>query len=109
MIIWVINIDNVDIFFVFDGGAETRMIAEEYGLEFKKTVDLDIGLKYDAINKKQIGAMNIFTTDGQLSISDVKVLEDEMARMNYLVESGESDEKTVAQEFLASKGLVSND
>ena len=60
-----INIDNVDIFFVFDGGAETRMIAEEYGLEFKKTVDLDIGLKYDAINKKQIDAMNIFTTDGQ--------------------------------------------
>lgn len=146
MIIWVINIDNVDIFFVFDGGAETRMIAEkygletysdlaavskdlvfgaeydfferddgynalaeQYGLEFKKTVDLDIGLKYDAINKKQIDAMNIFTTDGQLSISDVKVLEDDMARMNYLVESGESDEKTVAQEFLASKGLVSND
>lgn len=133
-------------FFERDDGYNA--LAEQYGLEFKKTVDLDIGLKYDAINKKQIDAMNIFTTDGQLSISDVKVLEDdkgfyenyycgtvvristleahpelreilmlmdslidedEMARMNYLVESGESDEKTVAQEFLASKGLVSND
>lgn len=117
----------------------------EYGFNFKKTVDLDIGLKYDAINKKQIDAMNIFTTDGQLSVSDVKVLEDdkafyenyycgtvvrkttldmypelrevlmlmdnlinedEMAKMNYLVESENADEKTVAREFLVSKGLI---
>ncbi len=52
MIIWVINIDNVDIFFVFDGGAETRMIAEEYGLETYSDLaavskDLVFGAEYD--------------------------------------------------------------
>jgi osmoprotectant transport system permease protein len=40
-------------------------------------MDLDIGLKYDAINQKKIDVMNIFTTDGQLSVSDVVVLEDD--------------------------------
>jgi len=130
-------------FFERDDGFDA--LAKTYNLNFKNTVDLDIGLKYDAINKKQIDAMNIFTTDGQLSVSDVKVLEDdrqfyenyycgtvvrqdtlklhpelrdvlmlmdnlidedEMAKMNYLVESKNSDEKTVAREFLVSKDLL---
>ena len=52
-------------------------LCETYGLEFKDTMDLDIGLKYDAIGQKKIDVMNIFTTDGQLSISDVVVLEDD--------------------------------
>ncbi len=52
-------------------------LAKTYGLAFKKTVDLDIGLKYNAINSKEIDVMNIFTTDGQLAISDVTVLEDD--------------------------------
>lgn len=53
-------------------------LCETYGLKFKDTMDLDIGLKYDAINQKKIDVMNIFTTDGQLSVSDVKVLEDDL-------------------------------
>lgn len=48
-----------------------------YGFNFKDTMDLDIGLKYDAINQKKIDVMNIFTTDGQLSVSDVVILEDD--------------------------------
>ena len=52
-------------------------LAKTYGLAFKKTVDLDLGLKYNAINSKEIDVMNIFTTDGQLAISDVTVLEDD--------------------------------
>jgi osmoprotectant transport system permease protein len=52
-------------------------LCETYGLKFKDTMDLDIGLKYDAINQKKIDVMNIFTTDGQLSVSDVVVLEDD--------------------------------
>ena len=39
--------------------------------------DLDIGLKYNAINSGEIDVMNIFTTDGQLAVSDVVVLEDD--------------------------------
>lgn len=52
-------------------------LCAEYGFEFKDTVDLDIGLKYQAINQKKIDVMNIFTTDGQLSVSDVTVLIDD--------------------------------
>ena len=52
-------------------------LAETYGLTFKNTVDLDIGLKYNAINAKEIDVMNIFTTDGQLATSDVTVLTDD--------------------------------
>lgn len=131
-------------FFEREDGYES--LVKEYDFNFKNTVDLDIGLKYEAINKKQIDVMNIFTTDGQLSTSDIKVLDDdrnfyenyycgtlirqstlklhpelkevlmlmdnlidetEMAKMNYLVESKGYDEKTVAREFLVSKGLLS--
>jgi len=48
-----------------------------YGLNFKKTMDMDIGLKYKAINQKKIDVMVIFTTDGQLTASDVTVLKDD--------------------------------
>ena len=48
-----------------------------YGMDFADTMDLDIGLKYDAINQGKIDVMNIFTTDGQLSVSNIVVLEDD--------------------------------
>nr|WP_243187408.1 glycine betaine ABC transporter substrate-binding protein [Clostridium celatum] len=122
-------------------------LCKEYGLKFKSTSDLDIGLKYAAINSGEIDVMNIFTTDGQLSTSDIVVLEDdkefyptyycgtvirkdtleknpklrdvlmkmeniinesEMAKLNYEVEGNGVDEKTVAKDFLISKGLLKN-
>ncbi len=52
-------------------------LCSTYGLKFKKAADMDIGLKYEAINSKEIDVMNIFTTDGQLAISDIVVLEDD--------------------------------
>ncbi|EEG29921.1 ABC transporter, substrate-binding protein, QAT family [[Clostridium] methylpentosum DSM 5476] len=52
-------------------------LCDTYGLKFKETMDLDIGLKYQAINQGKIDVMVIFTTDGQLSVSDVVVLEDD--------------------------------
>lgn len=52
-------------------------LSQTYGYQFKSTVDLDIGLKYQAINDGQIDVMCIFTTDGQLSVSDIVVLEDD--------------------------------
>lgn len=52
-------------------------LCETYGLNFGKTMDLDIGLKYQAINQEKIDVMVIFTTDGQLSASDMVVLEDD--------------------------------
>lgn len=52
-------------------------LCKTYGLSFADTMDLDIGLKYDAIRQKKIDVMNMFTTDGQLSASDVVVLQDD--------------------------------
>lgn len=52
-------------------------LCKEYEMKFKKSVDLDIGLKYDAINSKEIDIMNVFTTDGQLSNSNVVLLDDD--------------------------------
>ena len=52
-------------------------LCDTYGLKFKDTMDLDIGLKYDALSQKEIDVMNIFTTDGQLSAADAVVLEDD--------------------------------
>lgn len=54
-----------------------KAISEIYGLNFKSTKDMNIGLKYTAINQEAIDVMVIFTTDGQLSQSDVVVLEDD--------------------------------
>lgn len=52
-------------------------LCETYGFKFGKTMDMDIGLKYQALNQNKIDVMVIFTTDGQLAESDVVVLEDD--------------------------------
>lgn len=52
-------------------------LCDAYGLNFKETMDLDIGLKYQALDQEQIDVMVVFTTDGQLSASDVVVLDDD--------------------------------
>ena len=57
-----------------DGYKELQKV---YNMNFKKQIDMDIGLKYQAMKDKKIDVMVIFTTDGQLAISDVIVLEDD--------------------------------
>ena len=57
-----------------DGYKELQKV---YNMDFKKKIDMDIGLKYQAMKDKKIDVMVIFTTDGQLAISDVVVLEDD--------------------------------
>ena len=102
-------------------------------------------MKYQAINQGKIDVMVIFTTDGQLSVSDVTVLQDDrnfypsylcgnvirsevlqehpelmdifhkitdvisdedMAQMNYAVESQDKEPREVAQAFLQDAGLM---
>lgn len=48
-----------------------------YKLKFKKTRDMDIGLKYEAIRSGKVDVMNVFTTDGQLSKANLVVLDDD--------------------------------
>lgn len=120
-------------------------LCDTYGFTFMKTMDMDIGLKYQAINQGKIDVMVIFTTDGQLSVSDVIVLEDDknfypsylcgnvirseildkhpelmelfskltdtisdedMARMNYAVESEGKEPREAAEAFLQHAGLL---
>ena len=57
-----------------DGYKELQKV---YNINFKKQIDMDIGLKYQAMKDKKIDVMVIFTTDGQLAVSDVIVLEDD--------------------------------
>lgn len=52
-------------------------LCRTYQLNFKDTTDLDIGLKYKALNQKEIDVMPIFTTDGQSTTADLVVLEDD--------------------------------
>ena len=48
-------------FFEIHEGYEA--LCQYYDLKFKKTRDMDIGLKYEAIKSGKVDVMNIFTTD----------------------------------------------
>lgn len=65
---------NYDFFERLDG---FDALCQAYGLQFKDMVDMEMGLKYDAIRQKEIDVVNAFTTDGQLSSSNVTVLADD--------------------------------
>ena len=52
-------------------------LEKTYGFKFKKTVDMDIGLKYQAIAADNVDVMVVFTTDGKLASAPVRVLEDD--------------------------------
>ncbi|MFP4177438.1 MAG: glycine betaine ABC transporter substrate-binding protein [Acholeplasmataceae bacterium] len=54
-------------------------LQETYGIDFDELVELEIGLKYQAIDEKEIDVTNIFTTDGRLEDYDLVVLEDDRA------------------------------
>lgn len=62
-------------FYERDDGYSAMSKANDF--HFKKTVDLDIGLKYDALLKGEIDVTIAFTTDGQLSDPNIILLEDD--------------------------------
>ena len=60
------------------------LLCETYGLEFKDVMDIDIGLKYQAMANGEIDVTNGFTTDAQLGSGDVVALEDDLKlQANY--------------------------
>lgn len=63
-----------DFFEIYDG---YDALSEYYKLKFKKTRDMDIGLKYEAIKSGKVDVMTIFTTDGQLNGAHLTILEDD--------------------------------
>jgi len=52
-------------------------LAEHYGFAFDREVELDIGLKYQAIEQGEVDVINAFSTDGLLSAYNLRVLEDD--------------------------------
>lgn len=63
-------------FFEINGGYNE--LAAAYGFKFKKTVDLDIGLKYQSLEQKQTDVINGFTTDAALGKYSFVTLEDDL-------------------------------
>ncbi|MBR5381100.1 MAG: glycine/betaine ABC transporter substrate-binding protein [Oscillospiraceae bacterium] len=59
-------------------------VCETYGLEFGKVVDIDIGLKYTALDSGDIQVTNGYTTDAQLGSGKYVALEDDLKlQVNY--------------------------
>ncbi len=54
-----------------------KVLSNAYNFNFKKAVDLDNGLKYQALFDQKIDVMTVFTTDGQLSDPRILVLKDD--------------------------------
>lgn len=52
-------------------------LCETYGLSFKETKDVDMGLKYTIFGKGEINVMPAYTTDAQMATADGVVLEDD--------------------------------
>ena len=63
-----------DFYEINDGYAD---LCAYYNLKFKKNLDMDIGLKYEAMRSGKIDVINIFTTDGQLSHANLTSLKDD--------------------------------
>ena len=55
-----------------------KSLSKAYHFTFKKTVDMDNGLKYQSLFDKKIDVMTVFTTDGQLSDPRIQVLKDDL-------------------------------
>lgn len=52
-------------------------LVDEYGLDFKDTKEMDIGLKYKAVESGEVNVINAFSTDGLLEEYNLKVLKDD--------------------------------
>lgn len=50
---------------------------EEYDLQFKDVKGMDHGIMYRSINSKEVDVINSYTTDGQLQMYNLRVLEDD--------------------------------
>lgn len=61
-------------------------LCSTYGLDFLSVSDIDIGLKYQALNSGDIDVTNAFTTDAQLANPDADVVvlaDDKGLQVNY--------------------------
>ncbi len=50
-------------FFAREDGYDA--ICDDYGMNFKDTMDLDVSIKYDAVKQGQVDVIDVYTTDGR--------------------------------------------
>ena len=66
-----------------------QALCDAYGFSFKDHMDMDIGLKYNALNSGEVDVINAYTTDGQLSVADaVSLTDDKGFFKNYYCGTG---------------------
>lgn len=51
---------------------------KEYDIEFKDVKGMDHGMMYRSISAEEVDIINSYTTDGQLQVYDLRVLEDDL-------------------------------
>lgn len=79
------------------GGQGYEGIVQSYGLPNMKLKTLSIGLNYGAIERGEIQAADVFTTDPQLLRSDLVVLEDDLKLFGFQNVSPAIRENTLAR------------
>lgn len=65
-------------FFTEEGSAKYNPFVEFYGLSFKEAKQIDISLKYSAVESKSIDVTCVYATDGLNKKAQLKVLEDDL-------------------------------
>jgi glycine betaine/choline ABC-type transport system substrate-binding protein len=86
-----------------------------YGLNFKGTLEMNLSLKYNALEEKEVDVITIYKTDGQMSNTVLVELEDNLtyfpAHMCGTVVRGEVLEKHPELEKVLEKlnGMISNE
>lgn len=70
---------NPDFFERDDGYNE---LSATYNFKFKNTKSIDIGLRYDALQGKEVDVISVFTTDAKLNDGNVFSLEDDLNYFN---------------------------
>lgn len=54
------------------------LLQKNYHMNFKSTLNVDLGLKYETMRQHKVDVINIFTTDAQLHDPTIIVLEDDL-------------------------------
>lgn len=57
-------------------------LKKRYNFNFKKTVDMDISLKYKSLKDKKVDAIIVFTTDAMINDNEIVVLKDNLNYFN---------------------------
>ena len=65
-------------FFTEEGSMKYGPFAAHYGLNFKKTAPVDLGLKYNAVENGSFDVTVVYATDGLNRKAGLKILEDDL-------------------------------